>query len=213
MYHGSEVPTLRDLFTKVPQDRLLRLTHLTLHGARIRVDPLTLPHLRSLVYLDLNRLYAMSPADTDDINDTWECTSAADDIFATLAREKIHLKQVVTNHIDDVLLDYLYSCSGLETLEMSSVYSSTTTKSHAFAHRFYKDILPKLVDSIQVLIIRPLYEGGWCYNVDDVFSVLSQCKKLRSLTICFDSASASSNSDNTVCSFDMRFFAYLTDSM
>jgi hypothetical protein len=42
-----------------------------------------------------------------------------------------------------------------------------------------------------VLKIRPGYEGGWCYNPKDVSQavVLSQCNKLRSLSVALISIS------------------------
>jgi hypothetical protein len=177
---SEEPPTLHDLLSKVPQGRPLRLTHLVLSGVFVRMDSRTLPHLRSLAYLDLHRLPG-SPF--PDWGRTRGCKCTITEIYAALNREKVHLKQVVLHGlVDDAVLDYLDSYSGLEVLELRTMYS----KDDALGHRFYTSVLPKHVDSIQVLKIRPCYEGRWCCNVDDV-SVLSQCNKLRSLTVALDS--------------------------
>jgi hypothetical protein len=65
--------------------------------------------------------------------------------------------------------------SGLETLDLLSLSFDSEKESEALSQQFYKSVLPKHSDSMQVLKIRPNYEGGWCYDVDDVSVVLAQC--------------------------------------
>jgi hypothetical protein len=170
--------TLHDLLSKVPQGSPLRLTHLVLAGMSVRMDSLTLPHLRSLVYLN---------SDFPFIDPTRRCASKIPGIYAALNREKIHLNHVVVGMVDDVILDYLQSYSGLETLKVSPTTFSTAAQSDAMSYRLYNSVLPKHADSIQVLDIQPSYEGRWCYNLEDVPVVLAQCKKLRSLSIALTS--------------------------
>jgi hypothetical protein len=181
----GEIPTLHDLFSKIPLDSPLRLTHLALQGMCARVDSFTLPHLRSLVSLNSDSLFAPCPANNSEFNDRMrERASTISDFYATLQREKIHLKQVVIeDDMDDVILDYLCSYSGLETLDLGSIDSVSTKTSDALSYRFFKSVLPKHVDSIQALHIRPGYEGGWCYNTDNIFLSLAQCNNLRFLSV------------------------------
>ena len=115
------------------------------------------------------------------------------DILAALHLEKIYLKQLVINTMpNDAILDYLGSFSGLEKLELSYFPSGSADESGALARRFYRSVLPKHVKSIQVLKIQPCYEGCWCYNPEHV-SILSQCSKLRSLSVCVPSTSVEGN--------------------
>ena len=189
---SPEIPTLHDLFSKIPSGSLLRLTHLVLVGMFARIDSHTIPHLRSLVCLDLSHLYEPSP--TDDSDQTRGCVSTITDIYATLNLEKIHPKHIVVNGIvNDIILDYLYSHSGLVALELCSIFSRSVGESKGLSHRFYMSVLARHVDSLQVLKINPRYEGGWCYNVDDVSQavVLAQCNKLRSLSMSVTLNSAS----------------------
>jgi hypothetical protein len=182
--HGGNLNTdtsLHALLSKIPQGRVLGLTHLVLNGLSARMDSQTLPHLRSLVYLDLSHLH--DPNDWAGVDQTQGHGSTSADIYATLNREKIHLKHVVSNS-DHAILDYLQSYSGLETLKMFSPdFRTTAAQSDALAYRFYQSVLPKHVNSIQVLEILPKFEGGWCYNLDNVFILLSQCNQFRSLCI------------------------------
>jgi hypothetical protein len=177
IYRKSKTATLHDLLSKVPQGSPLRLTHLVLRGPGISacIDSHTIPHLRSLAYLNLDYL---SPD-----------TSTIPEIYARLNREKIHLKQVVLNSVNDAILDYLGSYSGLETLDLFKLPLSFNSEKEpeALSQRFYKSVLPKHVNSIQALNIQPRYEGGWCYDVDDVSVVLAQCKKLKSLSVALTS--------------------------
>ena len=72
-------PTLHDLLSKVPEDHLLQLAHLALNRTAICIDSFTLPHLPSLISLDLRNLPARS--DLIDYNFTskrlkWACSTA-----------------------------------------------------------------------------------------------------------------------------------------
>jgi hypothetical protein len=217
-----QTPTLHDLLSEVPEDRPLRLTHLALDRMCVCVDSFTLLHLRSLVSLDLRNLRAPSDL-TDDIDLTSERrerASSTSDICAILMREKIYLKHVVASDVG--VFDYLCSYSGLETLDLCSISFNTTKESNALARRFYKSVLPQLVDSIQVLKIQPTHEGGWCYNPEDVSQsvVLSQCIKLRSLSVALNSTlfiksithlncvlhEYKDNLDDAVCLDDLTFY-------
>ena len=94
-YNGvlfPEIPTLHE----VPEDHSLQLTHLVLNGTGICVDSSTLPHLRSLISLDLKNL----PALIDDANLTIERLEQAfltSDFCAISKQESIYLKHVVVN--------------------------------------------------------------------------------------------------------------------
>jgi hypothetical protein len=114
--------------------------------------------------------------------------STVTEIYARLNVEMIHPKHVVIGKVNDAVLDYLSSHSGLEALELCSIYFQDENESHALGDRFYKSVLPKHIDSIQELKIQSSYEGRWCYDVDYVSVLLAQCKNLRCLSVTLNSA-------------------------
>ena len=128
-------------------------------------------------------------------------------VFTTLAREGIFLSHIVVEDVDDRVLDYLESCgSSIKQLEMTCIRLNTAEESDRLARHFIERILPKVVDSIQVLKIKPLYEGEWCYSCDGrLSSILSQCNGLTQLAIALVSKpsptmhESKANFDNEVC--------------
>ena len=56
LHPGSSkmTPSLRDLVAKVPRSTPLHLTHLFLDHVLLRLDAFTIPHLRSLAFLELS---------------------------------------------------------------------------------------------------------------------------------------------------------------
>ena len=56
LHPGSSemAPSLRELVAKVPRSTPLRLTHLLLDHVLLRLDAFTIPHLRSLAFLELS---------------------------------------------------------------------------------------------------------------------------------------------------------------
>lgn len=195
-----ETPTLHDLLTMVPDGSPLRLTHLVLDGMCARIDSVTLPHLRSLVYLKLRNLYVPTPTDSDGpqlYDRTQQSASTIPAIYATLNQENIQLKHVITEDIDDVILDYLQSYSGLETLGIGPMYSDSADESNDLSRRFYNSVLPKHLNSIRALDIRPYFEGGWCYDIDNIFPLLSKCTELRSLSVAVNSTPTTVSSHET----------------
>ena len=182
---SPETPTLYDLLSKVPEDHPLQLTHLALNRTGICIDSFTLPHLRSLISLDLKKLPAVSNL-MDDANlssGRLERACSTSDICAILKQEGIYLKHVVVSDVG--VFDYLCSYSGLETLDLCSMSFNTAEESDTSARTFYKTVLPHLVHSLEVLKIQPKREGQWCFNPenDSQSDVLYQCHNLRSFTV------------------------------
>ena len=188
----AETLTLHDLLSKVPEDHPLQLTHLALNSTGIRIDSFTLPHLRSLISLDLRNLPAPSNViDNPDVSsERLERACSTYDICAILKQEGIYLKHVVVSDAEGVF-DYLCSYSGLETLDLCSISFDSVQESNTSAQTFYKSVLPQLVHSLQVLKIQPKQEGRWCFNPEDDFQsvALFQCNKLRSLSVALNSTS------------------------
>jgi hypothetical protein len=213
---SSESPTLHDVLSKVPEDHPLQLTHLALIRTGISIDSSTLPHLRSLISLDLRNLpppsYRIDDADVTSERPKRACSTT--DICSILKQEGIYLKHVIVSDVG--VFDYLCSYSGLETLDLCFMSFNTVEESNTSALTFYKSVLPQLVHSLQVLKIQPKHEGRWCFNLEDVFqsAVFSQCNKLRSLCVALNSTSIiqstnyhqyKDNLDDAVCPGDLTF--------
>jgi hypothetical protein len=181
--------TLHDVLSKVPVDHPLQLTHLALNRMGICIDSFTLPHLRSLTSLDLRNVPVHSHITDIGTTETLKWSSSTSDICAILKQEGIYLKHVVVSDVD--VFDYLCSYSGLETLDLCSMSFNSVEESNTSARTFFKTVLPHLVHSLQVLKIQPEEEGRWCFDPEDDFQVvaLSQCNKLRSLSVALNSTS------------------------
>ena len=228
-YPSIETPTLHDLLSKVPEDRPLHLTHLALIRTGICIDSFTLPHLRSLISLDLRDLPASSNlVDNADLtSERLERACSTFDICAILKQEGIYLKHVVVSDVG--VFDYLCSYSGLETLDLCSMRFNSVEESNASALTFFKSVLPQLVHSLQVLKIQPMQEGQWCFNHEDFSqsTVLYQCNKLRSLTISLESTLIvqcvsfldrvlnryKDNLDDVVCPANLNFYSPMSQRL
>ena len=220
---SRNTPTLHDLLSKVPEDHPLQLTHLALNRMGFCIDSFTLPHLRSLISLDLKNLPAISNL-MDEINldsERLEGNPSTSDICAILKQEDIYLKHIVVSDVG--VFDYLCSYSGLETLDLCSMSFNTAEESNTSARTFYKSVLPHLAHSLEVLKIQPKHEGQWCFNPEDdsQSDVLYQCRNLRSLTVSLISSSVihslsflnrvlhhyKDNLDDSVCVLVISFFS------
>ena len=221
-YHvlSSGTPTLHDMLSKVPEDHPLQLTHLALNRTGICIDSFTLPHLRSLISLDLGKLPSLSNL-IDDAHLSSERTERAcstSDICAILKQEGIYIEHIVVNDVG--VFDYLCSYSSLETLDLCSISFSTVEESNTSARTFYESVLPHLAHSLQVLKIQPMHEGRWCFSPEDASQsiALYQCNKLRSLTVSLKSTQFTNhhlrykdNLDDAVCSSDLTLQLTMTE--
>jgi hypothetical protein len=197
--NSEEIPTLHELLARVPPDSPLRLEHLVLHHMFCRIDKFTLPHLRSLTFLDLsnfprfpypNYQSIQTTSISDPLNRVKLYHSTIADIFATLTRERIHLRGVIIQDLCNVVIDYLGSYSGtLEHLRVTYFRFDSTAESDALAERFYTSVLLKHAIAIRILHILPSHESGWCFN-NQTMAAISQCKGLMSLGIALDSNGA-----------------------
>ncbi|KAF4610918.1 hypothetical protein D9613_006547 [Agrocybe pediades] len=187
----SQISTLHDLLGAVPSETPLKLSHLTLRGWCVRLDEETLPHLRSLESLSLSSnidWQALSHLDLDEASrdallertGNW-CSSSAE-IWDTLREERIRLKEICTDEVNDALLEYLASYSRLERLTLSSATADTASKSDALAIKFYREVLPSHAESLVSLDVSPVYEGKWCFGKHNASSLL-QCVRLANLKI------------------------------
>lgn len=176
------VPSLHELVAKVPRSTPLQLTHLLLERVPFRLDASTIPHLRSLTFLDLSHFSsARRQPSTEFQNRCAKYHSTLTDIFVTLARERIHLRGlIVHNQCNTAIVKYIGSYSDtLEHLEISHFSPDNRAESHALAEMFYTSALPKHASVMQRLRILHDYNHKWNRNSQSVIAI-SQCEKLFS---------------------------------
>jgi hypothetical protein len=187
-YGYGEVPRLQDLFANIrPDSPPLKLRNLGATDIRLSVDASIIPHPRSLTSLEL----------TGTIE---EDSSVA--IWQMLTSKGILLSRLVTNAMNDELLDYLSLLHGMTELRLVCVMENNDNNddSGRFARRFFQDVLPRQTDTLKVLYISAAHEDDWvghfhieclveltiisvqCFGKHNRVSIMN-CTKLEELAI------------------------------
>ena len=189
-----DVSSLHDLLTGVPGDRPLDLRHLVLRNWCVRLDDITLPHIRLLESLSLHlniepqqiTAYhdAEEPETSHTLSRTAQYCSTTSEIWTTLREERIQLKEISTDEITPAFLEYIASYSGLKelTLAFTTEQEDDVYTSEKLALKFYNEVLPMHAQSLTTLDICPMYEGKWCFGSHNAAS-LYLCTKLENLRI------------------------------
>ena len=153
-----------------------RLRRLCLHDCFVRIDKFTLPHLRQLTSLEL---LCGQHRDPD-----WGLDSCAHprDIWSTFIGSGIQLEELVHNTTTTSLIDYLSSYSGLKKLKLSVSQFTNASSSDEAATRFFNDVLPRHVETLESLSLEAYYEGEWCFTSRNT-GVIKRCTKLNRLLI------------------------------
>jgi hypothetical protein len=176
-YHSWVLlPPPQYFFAKRSPMMPLHFSHVAVTGMEFCLDHRLLPHLRSLRSLELINI-----APTNGIR-----LRPLADIYKTLAHEHIFLSHIVIDDVFPEFLDYLSLYSGT-LVELSILYLCKPTpweELDALAERFYGSVLPKHVESLELLKICPIFRCKWCFDLQDC-SVLSQAKRLHSLNVSF----------------------------
>jgi hypothetical protein len=191
LYREDNTPTLHDLLGKVSPGNPLPLKHLGLTDWRMRLDSITLPHLKSIVSLKIdNNMLPLtsnvtdsSPSHhSDNIPLLDDYSSENHEIWETLQKEGIYPTRITTDIINDALLNYLASHPGLEELTFTYANSSNRAKSNELADKFYWRVLPKHIASLTKLTINATFEGNWCFGRHNV-SIISRAQGLVHLAV------------------------------
>ena len=189
-----DVSSLHDLLTGVPGDSPLDLRHLVLRNWCVRLDEITLPHIRLLESLSLHLNIepqqiaahhdAEDPETSHTLSRTAQYCSTTSEIWTTLREERIQLKEISTDEITPAFLEYIASYSGLEklTLSFTTAREDDVYTSEKLALKFYNEVLPMHAQSLTTLDICPMYEGKWCFGSHNATS-LHLCTKLENLRI------------------------------
>ncbi|KAJ7491330.1 hypothetical protein B0H11DRAFT_1675684, partial [Mycena galericulata] len=94
--------------------------------------------------------------------------------------EGIHLAEVGTNVLDDALLNYLGSYSGVARLVFVEAGADCEQETNRLADHFFETILPKHEKSLVKLTCTSKYQGRWCFGPHNM-SVLWELRKLECL--------------------------------
>ncbi|EDQ99702.1 uncharacterized protein LACBIDRAFT_295928 [Laccaria bicolor S238N-H82] len=178
--------SLHQLLRHCRPNLVLPLKHLGLQGVSVKLDSITLPHFRRLTSLTLHH-YTTSESDSDRACVDKAESSRPDEIWAMLKTTDVRLTGIDVNQIPTSLLDYISSYSGLKKLRLARIDFETQEQSDLAAIQFYNTCLDKHTSSLEELVVKAEYEGGWCLG-DEALVVISLCKKLKILEGCLVSA-------------------------
>ncbi|KAJ7476753.1 hypothetical protein FB451DRAFT_1173610 [Mycena latifolia] len=185
----SPTPSLHDIFRKLSATKLLHLTELDLKEYSLRLDSTILPHLRSLKTLSLRRIVTKDSPQYSGPSDEAQAPavlgSTLQEIWDTLNRERIHLTQIATDVIEEGLLNYLASYTGLEQLAIDFAGGATEEESNRRAEVFFECALPKHTHSLVNLTCPGSFQGRWSFG-KRTMGVILQLRKLESLCMSVD---------------------------
>jgi len=169
-----EAPSLHRLLSAEIDRPPMPLKRLALRHVRTRLDEDVLYHLKSLQSLSIH-FNLTTRVQGSHLNEIWDA----------LRMESVHLSSIDVNltEVDDALLDYLLSYDGIrEVVFDNSARLWTSPETNAVAVRFFKDVLPKIAVSLEVLHLETISEGAWCFSADNA-AVISKCINLKKLTV------------------------------
>ncbi|KAG7441931.1 uncharacterized protein BT62DRAFT_460014 [Guyanagaster necrorhizus] len=159
-------PSVRDIFSSLPPATCRPVEHLSIEG-QFMLPPsdvtFLIPHLRLLASLQIH------------------IANVPEQLWTALRTENIFLHHISVVMINDALVEYLGSYSGIMTLSLTP----TQPDSDARAQRFWKTVLPKHVRTMKELFVHPNTAGEWCLN-DGALRILTQCKNLEILRVIVD---------------------------
>jgi len=192
-------PSILSITTSTPQADAcppLQLRHLGLNACLVRLDHIVLPHLRHLQSIHLQSI--IDPYDDsypNNINNgsrQRKVGSSIDEFWRALASEEVWVEEIVHEDVGVGFLDYLelYPTTagsgpgpeaGLKSLTLSpDPWHRGPSYSNPLAGRFFSDrgLLIKHAKTLEKLLIKPRYEGDWCFDVNNL-KVLAACANLK----------------------------------
>ncbi|KAF9038071.1 hypothetical protein BJ165DRAFT_1408002 [Panaeolus papilionaceus] len=198
-YRELIIPGLRTLIHNSPN-----LQTLDVDSGTYRVDTetctlhdllyeYTLPHLRFLKSLSLYETLHPHKDVSNDLSDDARISlveritpysSTPTEIFEALRESSIRISSLSTDAVCPSLLTYLSSYSGLKKLVLTGADGPSGTKeeSERLAETFYVEALPLHRNTLEVLVIEPRFEGGWCFNSRNK-ETIGELKNLKSLKL------------------------------
>jgi len=172
----------------------LRLRHLGLNSCLVRLDHITLPHLRNLQSIRLHSV--IDPYDDgrrNNLNDgpqQREVGSSVDEFWRILATEEIWLEEIEHDDVGEGFLDYLEAYptmagpgleTGLKSLTLNpDSWHRDPSYSNPMAKRFFSKQGPlvKHAKTLEELTIKSSYEGDWSFDMNNL-GTLAMCANLK----------------------------------
>jgi hypothetical protein len=172
-YRDTENTSVDDIFepwVNAHPGEKMRLKHLGLKGIRFnkKVDP-RFNELIESVFSGLDSLTISKD----------KCSTCSEDqqLWKALKKTGLKLHALETDVTDlESFLEYISSFEGLEKLVILGIDG----KESEAAERFWKEVLPKHIETLRELTVHPHYEGDWCYG-RLASEVISKGKKLEKL--------------------------------
>ncbi|KAF8959968.1 hypothetical protein BDZ97DRAFT_1761114 [Flammula alnicola] len=182
---------LHEIVQEVPRTSPLKLCHLRVEGYSLKIDSVTLPHLRVLSSLDVSRMPN-------------EETGIQRQLWTGLRAASIQLRDIVIGGINEQLLQYLKSYPGLEQFAAHGEWRGMQKGSdqadppnlEALSRELYSAVIPVHMDSLVSFkaLTRWLTESPSCISYDNIASILV-CKKLATLAFTVKVADINNNQD------------------
>ena len=189
--------SLHEIFQFFPPEvEPLRLKDLRMRKSLIKLDPLTIPHLRHLTCLHL--LNMMIPSKLWKVN-LLPCgpgsarareveredrirSKMLNDFWLALQRAGVFLKEIKVDGINDGLLGYLTCYTGLTKLGIESYFLPLPKSSNPLAKLFFAESLASHVETLEELDVKARDEDLWCFGEHNV-SAFSRCMGLKTLSV------------------------------
>ncbi|KAF8174552.1 hypothetical protein BJ912DRAFT_909833 [Pholiota molesta] len=173
--------SLHALFAHCPRGAPpLRLRRLALKAALVRLDAVTLPHLRCLTALSLTSIedpYMRGRYEQKRYG------SGLEEVWQALRGAEIWLEELTVDVVVPALVEYLKAYSGLKKLAVTPKNLEEGTRSDAMADEFYTGVLGRHASSLQELEVEPLYEGKWCIGRHNL-AAIANCRQMKFLKMC-----------------------------
>lgn len=210
-------PNLHELLNQSSDDKPpLRLRHLGITNAFVKLDERIIPHLMHLTSLDLSNViqprrhaklrrgrYRGPPQVIDPAVYKNQRTvgSTVDEIWGQLSQLGIWIEHITLSDVGPAFLEYLTCYSGLKSLSLRVRGFDTLEESDALASPFFETSLPLHTGSLERLVIEAPYEGLWCFG-DHNINVISSCKRLQHLRVSLKTESAKGVAMHTIKSIE-----------
>lgn len=201
----ADSPSLHHLLSSPTEP--LRLIELSLTSYGVYLDATIIPHLRFLRSLTFRRDVTRIPQVQMVANQIVKSypqlnglSSTDQEIWDTFRREGIHLEAVSVDRIEDGLLSYLASYSGLRRLTIDNAGADSETASNRLADIFFQSALVPHMQSLVALSCPASFEGRWCFGTHNT-GVITQFHLLRSLCMSVVTLENAGKYNETVVSF------------
>lgn len=193
--------SLHNLLQHCSRDRPLNLRHLGIEHSLIKLDSITIPHLRNLTSLTLLKVVELDATryslgghllHTEDslIQSQKHVGSNLSDIWAAFSQIGVHLQALSIDKPVTSVFQYLDTYSGLRELKISSGYFRSVEASRDTALQFYKSaVFTKHSATLEELNINAWYDDSWCF-CSPAASAIQQASRLRVLELCIPRSQA-----------------------